>query len=161
MRSMLVVGVVVALGALVSITTGCEPEIGQPCDPDANKVLTRVNVGVGTNDLVKDVAFDTCSTALCASTDGSRPYCTKQCESDVECAEAGAGFTCQQIVTFGALACQDFVPLDQCNEDGAPPCDCIGEDGESSKLPLLYCAAAPATIDARDAEFGRAKFVAP
>lgn len=157
MRLLSVVGVVVALGALVA----CEPEIGQPCDPNTDEVLSKVKVGAGTNDLVKDVSFNTCSTALCTSTDGSRPYCTKQCESDVECAEAGEGFTCQQVVTFGALACQDFVPLDQCAEDGTPPCDCIGEDGESSKLPLLYCAASPATIDARDAEFGRPKFEAP
>ncbi|MDP2344892.1 MAG: hypothetical protein Q8O67_28360 [Deltaproteobacteria bacterium] len=150
-----------ALGATLVIAVGCEPEIGLPCDPDQDKVLERVKVGAGTNDLVKDVAFDTCSTALCTSTDGSRPYCTKQCEADIECAEAGAGFTCQQVVDFGVLACQDFTPLDECPDDGSFPCDCINADGQPSEKPLKYCAASPAVIDARDVEFGRPPFVAP
>ena len=153
--------VLLALVAIVAAASACEPEIGLPCDPDEAKVLDSVRVGVGTNDLVKDVAFDTCSTALCTSTDGSRPYCTKQCEADIECAEAGEGFTCQQIVEFGVLACQDFTPINECDPDGGFPCDCINADGEPSDQPLKYCAASAATIAARDVEFGRPKFVAP
>ena len=148
-----------ALAALSALA--CEPEIGLPCDPDTDEVLERVKVAVGTNDLVKDVAFDTCSTALCTSTGGSRPYCTKQCESDIECAEAGEGFSCLQIVEFGELACQDFTPADKCNADSSPPCDCIAADGQRSKKPLKYCAATAAVIDARDVEFRREPFVAP
>jgi hypothetical protein len=154
--------VIAAAGVLLSL--GCEPEIGAPCDPVLEKVLDRVQVQAGTNDLVRDVALDSCSAALCASTDGSRPYCTKQCEADVECAEAGEGFTCQAIVSFGELACVDFTPVDACDADGNGdgfPCDCIDADGQPSALVKKYCAASAATIDARDAEFGREKFVAP
>ncbi len=149
----------VLVAVFTALSAGCEPEIGQPCDPSEAKVLERVLVSAGTNDLVKDVAFDTCTTALCASVDGGRPFCTKQCEADIECAEAGPGFTCQQVVTFGELACVDFTPLDQCVEDG--PCDCVDADGEPSQAPKLYCSAPPATIAARDEEFGRPPFVPP
>ncbi len=151
----------VALFALLVAAAGCEPEIGQPCDPNEAEVLDKVKIADGSgSDLVRDVSFDTCSTALCASTDGSRPYCTKQCESDIECAEAGDGFSCQQIVQFGILACQDFTPADECDDDGFP-CDCLDADGQPSDQPLKYCAASPAVIDARDVEFGRPKFKAP
>lgn len=146
------------------VLSACEPEIGSPCDPNQDKVLARVKVQPGTNDLVLDVALDSCSAALCASTDGSRPYCTKQCEADVECAEAGEGFSCQAIVAFGELACVDFTPAEACDADGngdGYPCDCVTVDGEPSALVKKYCSAAAATIDARDAEFGRTKFVVP
>lgn len=149
-----------AFFSTVVVMTACEPEIGQPCDPNTDEVLSKVKVAPGTNDLVKDVSFNICSTALCASIDGSRPFCTKQCESDVECAEAGEGFTCQVVVDFGALACQDFTPAEECAEDGSPPCDCITVDGPS-QLPLKYCAASAETIAARDAQYGRPVFEAP
>ncbi len=150
----------------VMLILACEPELGSPCDPFQVKVLARVKVQAGTNDLVRDVALDSdsCSAALCASTDGSRPYCTKQCEGDAECAEAGEGFSCQAIVAFGELACVDFTPADACDADGngdGYPCDCVTVDGEPSVLVKKYCAAAATTIDARDAEYGRAKFVVP
>lgn len=143
---------------------GCEPNVGAPCDPDQAKVLQRVKVQPGTNDLVRDVFLDSCNQALCASTNGSRPYCTKQCEADSECAEAGEGFTCQAIVNFGLLACIDFTPAELCDADGngdGYPCDCADENGQPSSLPKKYCAAAPETIAARDDEFGRPVFVAP
>jgi len=149
--------VVVSVFVVGALAVGCEPEVGQPCDPNTKEVLSKVKVAPGTNDLVKDVSFNVCSTALCASIDGSRPFCTKQCEADVECAEAGEGFTCQVVVDFGALACEDFTPADECDESGAPPCDCITEDGPSQR-PLKYCAASAETIAARDVEFGRPPF---
>lgn len=151
----------VLLAAASVIGAGCEPEVGGICDPEEAKVLDRVKVLVGTNDLVRDVAFDNCTEALCTSTQGSRPYCTKSCESDLECAEAGEGFTCQQIVQFGELACFDYTPVNECAADGSPPCDCITETGEPSTAVRKYCAASPETIAARDAEYGRPVFVAP
>jgi hypothetical protein len=152
------------IAAVMFGVLGCEPNVGSPCDPNEEKVLERVRVRAGTNDLVRDVSLDSCDQALCASTDGSRPYCTIQCESDLECAAAGEGFSCQAIVSFGALACVDFTPADQCDADGNGdgfPCDCLDENGQPSTLVKKYCAASPATIAARDEEYGRPPFVAP
>lgn len=98
--------VVVTISILCAL--GCEPEIGGPCDPDPKKVEKAVEQRQGTNNLVQDVSLDNCSQGFCLSTDGSRPYCTKECEADIECAEAGAGFTCQEVIAFGPLACQDY-----------------------------------------------------
>jgi hypothetical protein len=145
----------------VVLSTGCEPEIGLPCDSNQKEVLGKVQVKAGINDLVRDVSFDNCSQALCASVDGGRPYCTKECEADIECAEAGPGFTCQQVVTFGALACTDFTPADLCDADGNGdgfPCDCLDAEGQPSTRVKKYCSAAPGTLAARDEEFGRAPF---
>jgi hypothetical protein len=152
------------IAALALGVLGCEPNLGSPCDPDEAKVLGRMQVEPGKTDLVLDVAFDGCDIPLCASTNGSRPYCTKQCEADVECAEGGAGFTCQAIVSFGALACVDYTPLDQCDADGNGdgfPCDCIDENGAPSRLVKKYCAASPETIAARDEEYDRPPFAPP
>lgn len=127
-------------------------------------MLERVQVQPGLNDLVRDVGLESCDQALCASTNASRPYCTKQCEADSECAEAGEGFTCQAIVSFGELACIDFTPVDACDADGNGdgfPCDCVDENGQPSTLVKKYCAASPETIAARDEEFGRPAFVLP
>jgi hypothetical protein len=88
---------------------GCEPEIGGLCDPDKAKVNAKVAQEKGVNNLVQDVELDNCSEGFCLSSDGSRPYCTKRCTADTEClAEAGTGFTCQIIISFGPLACQDY-----------------------------------------------------
>jgi hypothetical protein len=142
--------------------SGCEPEIGQPCDSNEAKVLDTVKVGAGTNDLVRDVGFTNCSTGFCLSVDASRPYCTKECENDAECAEAGEGFTCQRVIDFGELACFDYVPPDQCAANpGGFPCDCAVSANELSAQPRKYCAASRATIEARDVEYGRPPFVAP
>lgn len=111
------------LGAL-----GCEPEIGSPCDDNAALVDEVVARKDGTNNLVQDVTLENCSQGFCLSFQGSRPFCTKFCEADAQCAEAGAGFTCQEVVTFGPLACGDFEdPLKP--RDGTEP---SGEACESS-----------------------------
>lgn len=99
--------------ALTSLATlpfvlGCEPEIGGICDPDTEFVNELVEQVAGTNNLVLDVRLDNCTQGFCLSTDGSRPYCTKRCEADIECSEAGAGFVCQEVVAFGPLACNDY-----------------------------------------------------
>lgn len=86
----------------------CEPEIGGLCDPVAANVAGAVEQKAGTDNLVQDVKLDNCSQGFCLSTDGSRPYCTKRCTADLECQEAGPGFTCQEVVAFGPLACQDY-----------------------------------------------------
>lgn len=117
---------------LLFTAAACEPEIGGICDPNTEFVNQLVGLdddgdGVvdedvgGTDNLVQDVRLDNCSQGFCASTDGSRPYCTVRCEcedleddpagdcvNNVECAAAGPGFVCQEIVTFGPLACVDF-----------------------------------------------------
>lgn len=106
MRSLVVLvplAVAVVVGAL-----GCEPEIGGLCDPDPAKVAKAIDVKKGTNNLVQDVELDNCSEGFCLSSGGSRPFCTKKCEADSDCTEAGPGFTCQVVLFFGPLACDDF-----------------------------------------------------
>ena len=140
-------------------TLGCEPEVGKPCDSNQNGVLELVNVEAGTNDLVRHPLFENCTQRLCASTDGARPYCTKACESDIECAEAGEGFTCQVMLRFGVLGCTDYVPPDECSEEAG--CDCMGPDGVISEAVIKYCGAPPEVIAKRDQDFGRPPFEAP
>jgi hypothetical protein len=146
---------------VLHVAVACESEIGLPCDGNTKEVLSKVDVKAGKNDLVRDVSFDNCSQALCASVDGGRPFCTKECEADSECAEAGAGFTCQAILNFGQLACVDYTPLEACDADGdgnGYPCDCFDADGVPSKKLRKYCAAPPEALAARDEEFGRPPF---
>ncbi len=143
------------------LVVGCESEVGQPCDANTKEVLSKVEVKAGKNDLVRDVSFDNCSQALCASIDGGRPFCTKECEADSECGEAGPGFTCQEIIRFGALACIDYTPLDECDGDGngdGYPCDCFDKEGLPSKKLRKYCTAPPDVLDARDEQYGRPAF---
>lgn len=92
----------------LALLAGCEPEIGSPCDVNQAEVDKLVPPKEGTNNLVQDVGFDNCNQGFCLSVDGSRGFCTKKCESDRECAEAGDGFLCQEAVVFGPLACLDY-----------------------------------------------------
>jgi hypothetical protein len=98
----------ILVGFFIAGTLGCEPEIGSPCDDNQAKVDELVPRVEGTNNLVQDVTLENCSQGFCLSFQGSRPFCTKFCEADNQCAEAGAGFTCQEVVTFGPLACSNF-----------------------------------------------------
>jgi hypothetical protein len=151
----------VALLLAATAGAGCEAEVGLPCDPNTAEVLRKVEVEPGKNDLVRDVSFDNCSQALCASIDGGRPFCTKECENDLECAEAGEGFVCSDIVAFGQLGCFDFTPAEECDADGDGngfPCDCFDAEGIPSRQLRKYCAAPPAVLAARDEEFGRPPF---
>jgi hypothetical protein len=100
--------VTVLFAAAAALGVGCEPEIGSPCDDEA-EVLKFIQPKAGTSPLVLRPAFQNCSQGLCLSIDGSRPFCTKRCEDDLECAEAGDGFTCStDDVIFGPNACRDF-----------------------------------------------------
>lgn len=99
---------VIVLPALALCAVACEPEVGGICDPDPDEVSRAVTQVAQTNNIVQDVQLDYCSQGFCMSTDGSRPYCTKVCQTDVQCAEAGAGFVCAETVIFGPLACSDW-----------------------------------------------------
>lgn len=80
---------------LVPVVCGfaCEPEVGMPCDDDERELATLIAPTPGFDDVVRDVRFDNCSEALCASTDGSRPYCTVRCTGDGDC-PVDEGFAC-------------------------------------------------------------------
>lgn len=123
------------LGAL-----GCEPEIGSPCDDNQAKVDELVPRVEGTNNLVQDVTLENCSQGFCLSFQGSRPFCTKFCEAEAQCAEGGAGFTCQEVVTFGPLACSDYedplAPRPDVESSGA---DC-GDGGECPEGEVCFAA---------------------
>jgi hypothetical protein len=141
-----------AICLALAFSLGCEAEIGSPCEPVAFS-KERVRSEVGSNYLIQNVGFENCSQALCLSTDGSRGYCTKECTSDLECAEAGAGFTCLAVISFGTLACTDWVDPKTC--ESGEQCDCLRADGTLSPNRRRYCAAPRDVIDARDVEFGR------
>lgn len=121
----------------------CEPEVGMPCSVDEPYVSSRVQQEVGSNDLVRDILFENCTQLLCLSSSGSRPYCTRTCETDLDC--DAEGFVCAQAVNFGPLAC-----------DGDDPNrTCVEPDGTPSPNPTRYCVAQPGVIESRDQEFGR------
>ncbi|MCC7074584.1 MAG: hypothetical protein IT383_24970 [Deltaproteobacteria bacterium] len=172
---MRIVAIALACSAL-PLALACEPEIGSPCDPDTDFVDQLVEQVAGTNNLVLDVRLDNCTQGYCLSTDGSRPYCTKRCETDLECAEAGGGFVCQEVVAFGPLACADYEdpnepsegssgvacaggtgcsgdevcfeePSDHADTCGLPGRDCLtGDGGAQSSQTLMYCAASEVSV---------------
>lgn len=134
------------LATLVAAAAGCEPEVGRECGQESF-VLDRVLVENDRNDLVQDLGFESCSQGLCASVNGTRPFCTRRCETNLDC--AAEGFECRELINFGRLACQDWTAER----------DCTQEDGSPSEAPILYCA--PIQLDAkcvvgkRDCDFGR------
>lgn len=136
----------VALGLWAGpFTVACEPELGSPCDPNKEVVDSRVLQQPGKNDLVQSVAFDGCTTALCASVQGSRPFCTRTCEADTECQLDDPEFKCAPIVLFGPLGCRDF----ETNPD------CVDDDLTLSNSIINYCTTTPAHIALRDQQAGR------
>jgi hypothetical protein len=143
-RVMLVLGLVCAVA--------CEPEIGSPCEP-TDFSEPRIRRQRGSNYITQNVGFDNCSQGLCLSVDGSRGYCTKECTSDLQCAEAGVGFVCTSVISFGELACTDWVAPEDCVEGGQ--CDCMRADSSLSPNQRRYCAAGPDVIDQRDRDYGR------
>jgi hypothetical protein len=126
--------------------SACEPELGSPCD-NKEVVDQLVRQEPGKNDLVQSVRFDRCSAALCASVDGSRPFCTRTCETDTDCTIDDPAFVCAPIVQFGALGCRDF-------EDNP---DCVDDDGSLSDSMINYCTTTRTHIEERDQTFGRAE----
>lgn len=128
--------------ALVSLVA-CEPEVGMPCSPSEPYVNSRVLQEAGRNDLVRDINFENCTQLLCLSSDGSRPYCTRSCETDLDC--SADGFVCAQVVNFGPLACE--------GED--PQRTCVEPDGSPSEPAIFYCVAPTSVIEERDQQFGR------
>jgi hypothetical protein len=134
------------LAVFVAASAACEPEVGRECGQDSF-VLERVVVENDRNDLVQDLGFESCSQGLCASVNGSRPFCTRRCETDLDC--AADGFVCRELINFGRLACQAWTP----------ELDCTQADGSPSESPILYCA--PAQLDSkcviakRDCDFAR------
>lgn len=70
-----------------------------PCDDDPARVDGLVDVAPGTDNLVSDVTLRNCTQALCLSSDGSRPYCTIECETDGAC-PANEGFRCANAAPF-------------------------------------------------------------
>lgn len=135
-------GILIAGLLAAAFAAGCEPEVGRPCGA-ADLVDGRVVQEPGQNDLVQDLAFENCSQGLCGSVDGSRPFCTRRCETELDC--GAEGFVCDRIVSFGRLACDDWTPEK----------DCVQEDGTPSDQPTRYCMAPRPVIEKRDCDFGR------
>ena len=156
------------LAALLGVVLilSCQPEMASQHLPDQFKMLVRMKVLVGTDFVVHDVApgRDSCSAAAsCASTNGSRPSCTKPYEGDVECVESGEEYSWHAIVACGELPCVNVTLAEAYdavdNGDGCP-CDGVTLHGEPAVLAKTSCDAPATTIDARDAEDGLEKFVA-
>ena len=135
------------------LVLGCEPELGQPCSPDSDLLKAEFSAARprrGNNVLMRSVAFENCASTYCGATDFSRPFCTKRCESDLDCTgdlvAPAEGFSCEVLVNFGRDACQDW----------SPETDCQQPDGSFSELPYRYCVTTRRRIEQRDAEIGRA-----
>lgn len=135
--------IIVALAGLLTLplAAACEPEVGSPCGAK-EFVDGRVIQESGKNDLVRDLGFD-CEQGLCASVDGSRPFCTIKCETDLDC--NAEGFVCGPLVRFGRLACSDWTSEN----------DCVKPDGTASDHLTRYCVAKRDVIEKRDCDFGR------
>lgn len=132
---------------LVLVLAGCEAEVGSQCNNNPDVVDELTERREGTNVLVQNLTFENCSQYYCLSADGSRPFCTKRCQSALDCTgNTGEVWTCEQVVTFGQHACTDWTPERDCfQEDGVTPSD----------QPIKYCTTTPATIDERDEQYGR------
>lgn len=122
---------------------GCEPEVGMPCSDNAAYVGSVMQSEPDRIDLVRDINFENCTQLLCLSVDESRPYCTRSCETDLDC--GADGFVCQRAVNFGPLACR--------GED--PARTCVESDGSASPQPISYCVAPRSVIEERDQQYGR------
>jgi hypothetical protein len=131
---------VLTLLAGVAALSGCESELGSLCgEPDF--VNPRVPQQVGRDNLAVNLAFETCGEGACASTNGSRPYCTQTCEAASECqGMPGETWTCAPIIYFSRYGCEDWTPEN----------DCVG-----SERITKYCQTTAATIADRDENFGR------
>lgn len=123
----------------LALLAGCEANIGGWCANDTDLVNSRVSQEYDT--LSQSVVFENCEQPFCASTGGSRPYCTKRCQSAAECTgNFGEEWSCEQVVKFGRAACVDW----------SPETDCL-----NSTQPIRYCVAAPSVIRDRDEAYGR------
>ncbi len=133
-----------------------DPEIGRQCseqNPDIVRVLFGTipdgvdeETGTGLAKMAQNVRFESCSSAICISTDDSRPYCALRCESDEDCSSVD-GFTCRQASSFSSLSCEDW----------SPDTDCFTQDEEGeftpSERPIKYCVAINReVIEERDAQ---------
>ena len=99
MRTQTPIALTIALISMLLAGFHCEPEVGMPCDDDRARVDALVDVAPGTDNLVSDVTLRNCTQALCLSSDGSRPYCTIECESDNAC-PSDEGFRCVNASPF-------------------------------------------------------------
>lgn len=138
------------LFACAPFLIACEPEVGRRCGPP-DQVNALVEQTPGSNDIVQDVSLDACAQPFCASTGGSRPYCTKTCTTDLDCAQA-PGFSCGIVTPFGRLGCSDYEELGN---------SCTKDDGTPSDNPIMYCVAPPEVLENRDDEWGREEWPSP
>lgn len=148
----------------VVLTLPCEPATGSLCGLDQVNGLARVKVQSGTTVVVRDgsLQLDSWSAAWCASTHGSYPYSTNRCEGDVASLAWQPNPSPASAHSCGELTRVSFTPAEACDADGngdAHPCDGVILYGEPSVLVKESCAAAATTLDARDAKYGRARFV--
>jgi hypothetical protein len=124
-------------------------DLGLVCSVNA-ETTARVTVKEGSNDVVSDPGFENCDYFLCASTNGTRPYCTRKCESQLDCDPGGPpcipgqacerdNWRCEVLIEFGALACKQIDP-----DTGTCP-----SDPATGKVrdPVKYCRAIEGHIE--------------
>ncbi|MBI5494282.1 MAG: hypothetical protein HY904_04595 [Deltaproteobacteria bacterium] len=135
---------------------GCfDTDLGAKCSSD-EATLKRVTVKPNSNDVVSDPGFENCESFYCASTNGSRPYCTRRCASDFDCNPGlpcppnapddeqcrrrdRSNWSCGVVIEFGALACSSVDP-----ETGS--CELDPVTGKV-KSPAKYCRVADGVVD--------------
>lgn len=132
--------VVFALALSAAMLSGCEQELGSWCG-EPGFVNPRVPQEIGRDNLAVNLAFESCGEGACASTNGSRPYCTETCQTASECqGMPGETWTCEPIIYFSRYGCEDWTPEN----------DCVG-----SERIIKYCQTTAGTIADRDENFGR------
>jgi hypothetical protein len=126
-------------------------DLGQQCSQDKS-LEKRVTIKEGSNDVVRDPAFENCTAFYCASSNGSRPYCTRRCENDADCNPSqlpcipnqpcpADNWDCEVMIEFGELAC--MLP----DENGECPVDdATGKVADPAK----YCRAKDGTLPPGD-----------
>jgi hypothetical protein len=98
---------------------------------------------------VNDPGFENCNAFYCASTNGSRPYCTRRCESRLDCDPGGLpclpgkpcnrdNWACEVVIEFGVLACKSL--------DESGTCELDPSTGKVAD-PAQYCRAKDGTIE--------------
>jgi len=126
-----------------------QPDVGQECSGNED-TIRKVTVRPNSNDVVSDPGFENCVDFFCASTNGSRPYCTRRCESTFDCNGSMApclpgqpdcernNWSCEVVIEFGELACKQTDETGGCETD---------PDTGKVKDPVKYCRANDGTMD--------------
>lgn len=133
---------------IVAFAMGCvDDPLAGPCNTEDKEdvVYETMKPKDGDNFISQDpTAFLNCESAICLSTNGTKPYCTKRCTKDDECLNGNdVAMRCRVVTEFGPLACRSPKHEYCVGEDIPEEEVCCQRDEETRavKDPAKYCAA--------------------